>query len=349
MCGPCATRPREPCQAGDRAALSGSFCVPQPACTSMFRNFSLGEFAMEFFSILKRRTKRVIICIGRALKEALAVQSVLMMILIVFSYFYFGGQVRYIDIIAAMTAFLAFTWTVFTFRELSKYGMKIFHRYDDDIIGEAFADMSRKSVLFEKGLEAFCNGEIRYALNLFTELDTGSYEKTDREKGILALYRGRCYHMMGIYPNAVLSYEKAEKSGVLSEPVRLFMASCCGKNGNIRQALEIYSSFLDSDSIYAGVIRTETGHMYLNMGDTENAAKWFHEAVERHENYAEALGGLALTYAMLGKYEESEKYFCEAVLNRISNADDFIKHYKELRTAAELSDTQSSKGGESNV
>ena len=39
VCGSCATKHREPCQAGDRAALSGSFCVPQSTCTPMFRNF----------------------------------------------------------------------------------------------------------------------------------------------------------------------------------------------------------------------------------------------------------------------------------------------------------------------
>ena len=39
MCGPCAMKHREPCQAGNRAALSGSFCVPQSACTPMFRIF----------------------------------------------------------------------------------------------------------------------------------------------------------------------------------------------------------------------------------------------------------------------------------------------------------------------
>lgn len=43
VCGSCATKHREPCQAGDRAALSGSFCVPQSTCTPMFRNFCILE------------------------------------------------------------------------------------------------------------------------------------------------------------------------------------------------------------------------------------------------------------------------------------------------------------------
>lgn len=54
MCGPCATRPREPCQAGDRAALSGLFCVPQQACTSMLRNFlQKTTVRKEFFQMYK--------------------------------------------------------------------------------------------------------------------------------------------------------------------------------------------------------------------------------------------------------------------------------------------------------
>lgn len=54
MCGPCATRPREPCQAGDRAALSGLFCVPQSACTSMLRNFlQKTTVRKEFFQMYK--------------------------------------------------------------------------------------------------------------------------------------------------------------------------------------------------------------------------------------------------------------------------------------------------------
>jgi len=32
VCGSCATERREPCQAGNRAALSGSFCAPQVTC-----------------------------------------------------------------------------------------------------------------------------------------------------------------------------------------------------------------------------------------------------------------------------------------------------------------------------
>ena len=315
----------------------------------MFRNFYLGDFAMEFFSILKRRAKRVMICLIRALKEALAVQSVLMMILIVFAYFYFGGKVSYSDILMAMVLFLVLTWIIFTFRELSKYGMKIFHRYDDDVIGNAFADLSKKSAVFEEGLEAFHTGDIRRALAVFTELDSDAVEKTTEEKGVLAMYRGRCYHMMGLYPNAVLSYEKAEKNGVSLPFLPMYRAACCGRNGDVKGALEAYMKILDSDSEYAFIVRTEIGHMYLHMDDGENAAKWFHEAEERHENYAEALGGLALAYILLGKYEESEKYMRAAVLNRISNADDFIKHYKEVREAAMPSDPQSSEGGESNV
>lgn len=57
MCGPCATRHREPCQAGDRAALSGPFCVPQQACTSMFRNFLCEQISELSIVVLSFRIR----------------------------------------------------------------------------------------------------------------------------------------------------------------------------------------------------------------------------------------------------------------------------------------------------
>ena len=63
MCGSCATKHREPCQAGDRAALSGLFCVPQSTCTPMFRNFFENLFSSQmctdFQQILVRKRKKV--------------------------------------------------------------------------------------------------------------------------------------------------------------------------------------------------------------------------------------------------------------------------------------------------
>ena len=40
-------------------------------------------------------------------------------------------------------------WLIFFFLEVRKYGLKIFHRYDEDIIGGAFTGLDKKSRIFE--------------------------------------------------------------------------------------------------------------------------------------------------------------------------------------------------------
>ena len=141
---------------------------------------------MLFFSILKRRAKRVIICLKKSLPKALVLQSVMTFIVVVFSFFYLGGEVSYSDLIFAMSLFLVLDWTICFFEQLFRYGKNIFHRYDEDIIGEAFANLSRTAAIFEEGLEYFHKGEFGKALTIFTELDNASVKKTLKERGVLS-------------------------------------------------------------------------------------------------------------------------------------------------------------------
>lgn len=310
---------------------------------------------MLFFSILKRRTKRVLICLKKAFPKALALQSVMMSILVVFSYFYFGGEVRYGDLIMAMVMFLLPAWMIFSAEQLFRYGLNIFHRYDEEIIGKAFADLSRTAAIFEEGLERFHNGEFQNALTIFTELDNADVKKTPEEQGVLSLYRGRCYHIMGMYPNAVICYDKATERGFSMDAMPLFTAFCCARNGDNNRALDIYKGLLDTDHKYADIVRTRLGHMYLELDDGENALKWFMEAVERHENYAEALGGAAVAMTLLNRIREGEKYYRAALLNQIDNSEEFTKYYKEVQAAVLLEpsrtmrETDGEKGGEDDV
>lgn len=306
---------------------------------------------MLFFSILLRRAKRVLLCLRRSLTKALALQSVMMFILLVFSYFYFGGEVRYSDVLMAMFLFLSLTWAICFIQQLVRYGLNTFHRYDEDMIGEAFADLSRTAAIFEEGLERFNNGEFGKALAIFTELDNASVKKTVKEQGVLSFYRGRCYHILGMYPNAVICYDKASEQGFSMDALPLFTAACCAKNGDQSRAMKIYSSLLGTDHKYAGIVRTEIGHMYLKLNDGENALKWFMEAVERHENYAEALGGAAVAMTLLNRIREGEKYYRAALLNCIENSEEFTRYYKEVQAAVMLEPHQPTgeKGGEDDV
>ena len=310
---------------------------------------------MLFFSILKRRAKRVIICMKKSLPKALILQSVMTFIVVVFSFFYLGGEVSYSDLIFAMFLFLVLDWTICFFEQLFRYGKNIFHRYDEDIIGEAFANLSRTAAIFEEGLEYFHKGEFGKALTIFTELDNASVKKTLKERGVLSFYRGRCYHILAMYPNAVICYDKANEYGFSIDAMPLFTAACCVKNGDIDRALDIYVNLLGTNNRYADIVRTEIGHMYLELNDGENALKWFMEAVERHENYAEALGGTAVAMTMLHRIKDGEKYYRAALLNCIEDSENFTRYFKEVQAAVMLEpnitpkEAGSEKGGEADV
>lgn len=290
---------------------------------------------MLFLSTLKRRFYRVLICLKRSLPKALAVHSVIMLIYTVFIFIYFGGSIYISELLEYMLLFLAVSLIIFFVSEINHYGLNLFHRYDDDVIGNAFADLSRKSAIFEQALECFHSGDLHTALSLFTELDDEKYHKTQEEQGVLSFYRGHTYFLLGVYPNAVIHYQKSADKGFDTPPMKLFMARAHARNGETLEAMMIYEKLIDSDYEYTDHIRTDIGHMYLELNDGENAVKWFLEAVNKRENYPTALGGAAISLALLGKYEQSRRFYNSAILNNIPNIEDFKSYYKQVREAAD--------------
>lgn len=67
------------------------------------------------------------------------------------------------------------------------------------------------------------------------------------------------------------------------------------------------SSGKDADQAYSRL-----GFQYLQSGDTANAKKSFHRALEINDGYAEAHNGLALTFQLEGDTDLAEKYFRQA-------------------------------------
>ena len=77
------------------------------------------------------------------------------------------------------------------------------------------------------------------------------------------------------------------------------------------------------------------------------ALKWFSEAVERHEDYGNALGGCAIAYTLLHDFEKGEDFYRKAILNHVPDSQGFTSYYKEIQAASLLenkSATSSQKG-----
>ena len=338
MCGPCATKPREPCQAGDRAALSGLFCVPQQACTSMFRNFFIKEgYAGMFFSLVARRARRTFISLKRSAVKGAALTLCLAVISFIgCSLFANRDALLLSDLIMLITLIFIPAWALFFILDIKNYGVKVFHRYDEDIIGGAFTGINRSSARFEDGLLTFHSGDFRGALDIFTDMDTGSYKMTREEQGVLSFFRGRCYQIMGLYPNALLCYNKAEENGFQLDELPLFVSRCCSETGDTAGAVAELEKILDTDHKYSGRARYEIGMIYVRLDDAETALKWFDEAIERREAYADALGGAAVAHTMLRRIDKGEECFRLALLNNIENEEEFMSYFKKIQAAVIL-------------
>lgn len=294
---------------------------------------------MKFLPFLPVSAKRVLICMKRAFPKALALETAVMLFNSVT--FYFSdkdGSISYILMLKWLIILFFFCWIFSSAAQLSWYYKNFFHRYDDELIGKAFTGLNRKSALFEKGLELFHHNDFRLALEIFTDLEDEKYSKTQQEQGVVSFYRGRCYDIMGIFPNALICYEKAVENNFYYDGIPLLIARASFENGETQRAVDIYKGLLDSEreNQYERIVRTSLGHIYLKIGDSETALKWFQDAIDRHENYAEALAGAAIAQVSLHNFEEGDKLYRLALINNIENSENFTNYYKEIQAAALL-------------
>ena len=294
---------------------------------------------MRFFPFIPTSVKRILICIIRAVPKAFAIEGAAALLLFIFSSFYFnGGTVSYSEASESLIMIFFVIWLIFFIEQLRRYSSNFFHRYDDELIGKAFTGLNRKSLLFEKGLERFAQKEFRVALEIFTDLEDEKYHKTQQEYGVISFYRGRCYDILQAYPNALMCYEKAAENNFYYDGLPLLIARANFENGETQRAVDMYQKLLDSEreNRYERIVRTSLGHIYLKTGDSETALKWFQDAINRHENYAEALAGAAIAQVNLHNFEEGDKLYRLALINNIENSENFTNYYKEIQAAALL-------------
>lgn len=292
---------------------------------------------MLFLSILLTRTKRVLLCLKKVIIKALAATAVLTVMLIGAMAIFSGvDSIDFKTLIAWMLMFFVASWFSLFVHESVKYAGSVYHRYDEDIIGKAFTGMNRKSSLFEMGMEMFHQRYFGDALEFFVQIDGDNFSKTPEEQGVLSFYKGRCYDFMNWNPNAVNCYENAEKYGFDIPELPIFLARCYAKSGNTTKALEMFTSLMDSDKKYSDRMRVEIGRMYIKLNDGQTALKWFNEAIDRHECYANALGGAAIAHTLLRHFDKGEELYRMALLNNIDDPNGYTGYYKEIQAAVLL-------------
>lgn len=340
MCGPCATRHREPCQAGNRAALSGLPCVPQTSLHIYVPDiFCFIDFFEDFFIMknFKARFMELIRSISGDIVFGSFIATVIFQIFCVFLFLI--GQKDFFNITVFYLVFDVVVIISVIFLKAVKNPESIY-KLDIDITGNNFAGFSKKDRSFRKAFEVFVSRYYGNAVNMFKDIDE-KYNLSDSEKGVLYFYIARCYHIMEYYTNAMNYYEKAEKAGFTHHSLMLFEAGCNGNMGDTETALKMYQKYLNPDDEYFIYIKTHIGKMYLDNRNPEEALKWFLESVEERKNYAVALGGCSLAYLMLGDNEKSKKYYQYAIINHMDDIEGFKAYYREISEGISLKGSDS--------
>lgn len=297
--------------------------------------------------------KRSLICFLSALKQsARYILWAYYFFTLIFSIDYLSGSADYeyqADMMITIFFFiliidLSITF-VFYVKERADYKFLDFHKYDNELIGKNFIGFKKKDKLFSKALDMLFKRDLKNALDTFISIK--EYELTESEKGVLSFYIARCYQIMGYTANALTNYENAESCGFSNDLVPIFKARCCGDMGELDRAVEMYKEVLESGNQYSDIVRTDIGRMYLTENKAADALKWFSEAVERHEDYGNALGGCAIAYTLLHDFEKGEDFYRKAILNHVPDSQGFTSYYKEIQAASLLenkSATSSQKG-----
>ena len=289
-----------------------------------------------FRSILAARTKRVLLCFWRSIPKAFSASFVFSMFVLIMLMASGDEETTASKEIISMLTTFTFIWIGISFFEISRLKKTIFHQFDDDLIGNAFTGINHRSRCFEKGLNLFHRGDFRNALEVFTDLSKEEKDMSVKEKSVNEFYRGRCYHILEAFPNAIICYENAVENGFSIPELPIFIARCYAENGGIKKAEELFIGLMREDYKYYSRIRCELGNMYLKLNDGETALKWFNEAIERREQYANALGGAAIAHILLHNPEKSEALYTQALLNHIEDSVGFTRYYKEIQAAVML-------------
>ena len=194
-----------------------------------------------------------------------------------------------------------------------------------------FRGYNKNSKLFWKGMVFYVEGYLQDALELFHQIDTEKLKKSDRSE--LEFYKGRTYIAIGFPMNAVKCYETALEYGYADKFIYIDMGDAKEKCGDFDGAVEIYEE-LAKTMYYSSYAYINIGMAYIKKGDGEKALEAFKKSIDSKYDYANALGGIAIAYLLLGDLDTSFEYYEMAIVNRISDINDYKSYYDEIKQVA---------------
>ena len=194
-----------------------------------------------------------------------------------------------------------------------------------------FRGYNKNSKLFWKGMVFYVEGYLQDALELFHQIDTEKLKTRDRSE--LEFYKGRTYDALGFPMNAVKCYETAVEYDYPDKHIYLRIGKAKERYGDFDGAVETYEK-LAQVLYYSSSAYINVGMAYIKKGDGEKALEAFKKSIDSKYDYANALGGIAIAYLLLGDMDKSFEYYEMAIVNRISDINDYKSYYDEIKQVA---------------
>lgn len=233
---------------------------------------------------------------------------------------------NYLKLLLACYLTALFTALVLNYRELQKAAVRI----DEELIGETFGGFSKADKLFCAGLDDYMRDRPRQALEQF--LSVQEYELNEKETGVLSFYIGRCYQILGCPSNAVTFYETAIKNGFPRHFAKLFQARSYSECGDFDRSYDAFCDLLEHNpppEFY--FLYTDIGYLFIKQRKPDEAIEWFTRSIEKKQNYAFALSGMAIANLQRGDFAAAKDYRYKALMNRLKEPRQFRNYYDETK------------------
>lgn len=203
-------------------------------------------------------------------------------------------------------------------------------RPDHDLIGDAFSGLRKQDRLFSDAMDAYTKERARTALEHF--LAVREFDLTDRELGVLSFYIGRCYQMLHCPSNAVGYYKTAREKGFSEHYAKLFEARSLAEGGDYTRSFQLFNELLENnppEDFY--FLYTDIGFLFIRQKQPDEAEEWFEKSIEKKQNYAFALSGMAIASLQKGDFAAAQDYHYKALVNHLDEPAAFRKYYEETR------------------
>ena len=232
----------------------------------------------------------------------------------------------YLKILAACYLVALFAVLLMTYRELERAAVRV----DEELIGNTFGGFSKADKLFCEGMNEYVRDHPRAALEHF--LAVQDYELDENETGVLSFYIGRCYQLLDCPANAANCYETAIRNGFTRHFAKLFQARSYSECGDYDRSYDAFLDLLRHDpppEFY--FLYTDIGYLFIKQKKPEEAIDWFQKSIEKRQNFAFALSGMAIANLQLGNFKEAQDYRYKALMNRLKDPRQFRSYYEETK------------------